>query len=518
MAAGQGVSMSKKNLIKSTGVIGMATAVSRVLGFVRDIVIARFFGTAIYAQAFVVAFRIPNLLRDLIGEGATNAALVPVLTEELSKKGKKEFFGLAQVILNILFVILAVLTVIGIWASPFIVKLIAPGFAGDPEKFRITVMLTRVLFPFLILVGLWAYSMGILNSLGYFAAPAYGPCVLNLSMILCASWFGENVMGLASGVLIGGILQLLIQFPPLYKNGWRARLTTNFVHPQARKIGILLIPRGLGACVYQVNVFVSTILASLSSIVGEGAVAALYYANRVWQLPLAIFGIALAQAALPAMSRHVVADDMQKLKDTVSFSIKILILILMPSTIGLAVLRIPITRILFERGAFTSYSTSITADALFFYALGLVACGGIKILVSAFYSMRDTITPLKTAGVSLIINIILNIVLMYPLKIGGLALATSIAAFFNFIVLYVLLEKKVGDLGTALVADSLVRVMAAGLVMGASLLLMLKLFHDMTAVSLMASIAAGIAVFAVASYLFGVKELKEAIAWISRKR
>ena len=209
--------MSKIGLIKSTGVIGMATAVSRILGFVRDIVIARLFGTAIYAQAFVVAFRIPNLLRDLVGEGAANAAFVPVLTEELSKKGKKEFFDLAQVILNILFVVLAALTVVGIWASPVIVKLIAPGFASAPEKFHVTVMLTRILFPFLILAGLWAYSMGILNSLGYFAAPAYGPCMLNLSMILCASWFGENVMGLASGVLIGGVLQLLIQLPPLYR-------------------------------------------------------------------------------------------------------------------------------------------------------------------------------------------------------------------------------------------------------------------------------------------------------------
>lgn len=510
--------MSRRNLIRSTGVIGIATTLSRVLGFVRDIIIARFFGTAVYAQAFVVAFRIPNLLRDLIGEGATNSAFVPVMTEELSKKGKKEFFDLAQVILNILFVVLAVLTAIGIWASPMIVKLIAPGFASDPEKFRVTVMLTRVLFPFLILVGLWAYSMGILNSLGYFAAPAYGPCILNLSMILCASWFGENVMGLASGVLIGGVLQVMIQLPVLYGIGWKARLTWRFSHPQARRIGILLIPRGLGACVYQVNVFISTILASLSSVVGEGAVAALYYANRVWQLPLAIFGIALAQAALPAMSRHVVADDMQKMKDTVSFSLKLLILILIPSTIGLAVLRLPITRILFERGAFTSYSTSITADALLFYSLGLVACGGIKILVNAFYSLRDTMTPLKTAGLSLIVNIALNVALMYPLKIGGLALATSLSAFVNFIALYILLEKRVGSLGAVLVADSLARVTAASLAMAAALLLAMMVWQPMTAATLAITIFAGIMVFAVSSYLFGVKELRDALLWISRKR
>lgn len=510
--------MSKKGLIKSTGAIGMATALSRLLGFVRDIVIARYFGTAMYAQAFVVAFRIPNLLRDLIGEGATNAAFVPVMTEELSKKGKAEFFRLGQVILNILLVVLMALTVIGIAAAPVIVKSIAPGFANDPAKFHLTVTLTRVLFPFLILVGLWAYAMGILNSLSVFAIPALGPCVLNLAMILCASWFGENVMGLASGVLVGGAAQLLIQLPPLYRNGWRFRLTGGFSHPQARKIGLLLVPRGLGACVYQVNVFISTILASLSSVVGEGAVAALYYANRVWQLPLAIFGIALAQAALPAMSRHIVANDVEKMKETVTFSLKVLVFILVPSTVGLAVLREPITRVLFQRGAFTAYSTAITADALFYYALGLLACGGIKILVSAFYAMRDTMTPLKTAGISLAVNIALNLILMYPLKVGGLALATSLSAFCNFFILYAMLERKVGGLGTRQVADSLLRVAAAGLLMGGALCAWMKILPVDTIPGLAGSIGTGIAVFAVSSYVFGVKELKETLAWISRKR
>ena len=231
-----------------------------------------------------------------------------------------------------------VLTVLGIFISPLIVKLIAPGFSADPEKFGVTVALTRILFPFLILVGLWAYAMGVLNSLGYFAAPAFGPCVLNLSMILCAMWFGENIFGLAAGVLAGGTIQLAMQFPPLYRNGWRPRLTLEFSHPKAKKIGALLIPRALGACVYQVNVFVSTILASFSGIVGEGAVAALYYANRIWQLPLAVFGIALAQAALPAMSKHVVLDEMERLKETISFSLKAVFFMLVPATVGLLAL------------------------------------------------------------------------------------------------------------------------------------------------------------------------------------
>ncbi|MDD3905922.1 MAG: murein biosynthesis integral membrane protein MurJ [Candidatus Omnitrophica bacterium] len=510
--------MSKKSLLRSTGVIGFATATSRVLGFIRDIVIAGFFGTAMFAQAFVIAFRIPNLLRDLVGEGATNSAFVPVLTDELTKKGKQDFFKLAQVILNIMFWALLILTVLGVLLSPLIVRLIAPGFSADVEKFEITVKLTRILFPFLFLVGLWAYAMGVLNSLGYFAAPAFGPSIMNLSMILCAVWFGENIFGLAAGVLAGGFFQLAIQFPSLYAAGWKARLTNDFTHPKAHKIGILLVPRALGACVYQVNVFVSTILASLSGIVGEGAVAALYYANRVWQLPLAIFGIALAQAALPMMSRHVALNEKDKLKDTLRFSLNILFFILIPSSIGLAVMREPITKVLFERGAFTAYSTGITSIALLYYAIGLVACGGVKILVNTFYSMHDTMTPVKTALAALVLNVILNLALMFPMKLGGLALATSISAVFNFCALYIMLARRIGQLDTRAMIDSFVRVTLAGVVMGIVLMFLMIRVANFTFVSLAFAIVTGIFVFLSASYLFEVREMKDLITWISKRK
>jgi putative peptidoglycan lipid II flippase len=510
--------MSKKGLIKSTGVISLATALSRVLGFVRDIVIANYFGTAIYAQAFVVAFRIPNLMRDLVGEGAANAAFVPVLTEELTKKGKGDFFKLAQVILNLLFWTLLVMTAIGMFASPLIVRLMAPGFLADQAKFDVTVQLTRMLFPFLVLVGLWAYAMGVLNTLGHFAAPAFGSCLLNISMILCAMWFGENVFGLSAGVLAGGTLQLFMQFPPLYAHGWKMRLTGDFSHPKARKVGALLLPRALGACVYQINVFISTILASLSSIVGDGAVAALYYANRIWQLPLAIFGIALAQAILPAMSRHVALNDHGKLKDMLSFSLNILFFILIPSTVGLIMLGEPITKVLLQRGLFTAYSTQITASALVFYSLGLVACGGIKILVSAFYSMHDTMTPLKCAGWSLAANILFNIALMYPLKVGGLALATSASAVVNFVMLYIMLRKKIGDFGSKGIADSFLRVMVSSLVMAAALKMLALRFSVTTAVNLGLAIITGLAVFLLSSYLLNVKEMKDFLGWALKRR
>ena len=360
--------------------------------------------------------------------------------------------------------------------------------------------------------------MGILNSLGKFSAPAFGPCLLNLSIILCAKWFGENVFGLASGVLAGGILQLFIQFPSLYSSGWRFRITTEISHPKAKRIGSLLIPRALGACVYQVDVFISTILASLSWIVGEGAVPALYYANRLWQLPLAIFGIALAQAALPTMSKHVALNDTAKLKDTLSFSLKVLAFILIPSSAGLMVLSAPITRVLLERGAFTAYSTGITANALFFYSIGLVTCGGVKVLVSAFYSMHDTMTPVKTAFFALAVNIILSLTLMFPLKLGGLALATSVSSIFNFVILYILLEKRLGDIGTKAMLDSVIRVTISSVVMVLALKMFLSALPRLNIITLSLTIAAGILTFLTSSFLLNVKELKDFISWITKKR
>lgn len=503
---------TNKSILKSAGVIGAATSLSRVLGFIRDIIIASFFGTALAAQAFVVAFRIPNLLRDLIGEGATNAAFVPVLTEELTKKGKDDFFRLSRVVLNILVLVLLAITALGIFSSPVIVRLIAPGFLADQEKFQLTVTLTRILFPFLVLVGLWAYAMAVLNSLKHFAAPALGPCVLNFSIILCALWFRADVFGLAIGVLIGGLLQLLIQFPSLYANGWRFRFGTAFRHPKVKRIGILLIPRGLATCVYQLNMFVSTILASLSGIVGEGAVAALYYANRVWQLPLAVFAIALAQAALPTMSRQVALNDIDTLKSTLLFSLRTLAFILIPASIGFLMLSTPIVRMLFERGAFTTYSTQITSSALFFYAIGLVACGGIKVLVNTFYSLQDTATPVKVAGVSLVINVVLNLLLMVPLKVGGLALANSLAATFNCILLYLFLRRRIGSLGIGRIWRSLVKIFCASLGMGIFCYVVSFRLH------ILATVVLGMGVYLVTCFLLGCREAKEIFSWISKRR
>ncbi|MCX5668032.1 MAG: murein biosynthesis integral membrane protein MurJ [Candidatus Omnitrophica bacterium] len=510
--------MNKKHLIKSTGVIGLGTAISRVLGFVRDIFIANFFGTGLAAQAFFVAFRIPNSLRDLVGEGAANAAIVPVLTGYKARGEKKEFLRVSKVLFNISFASLSVLTLIGIIISPLIVRLIAPGFIREPSTLELTIQLNRTIFPYLILIGLTAYTMGVLNTERHFAGPAFGPCFLNIALILAILWLCPKigVMGLVIGVLAGGVLQLALNVVVMYRKGITIDFREGFSHPAVKKIGALLIPRAFGSAIYQINIFVDTMLASLSWIVGSGGVAALYYANRLIQFPLAIFGLALAQAALPKMSHEFSANDMTGLKDTLSFSLRMTFLIMIPASVGLAVLGMPIIKMLFQRGEFTDYSTYITNSALFFYAFGLCAYGGIKLLVTCFYSMHDTMTPVKTALISVILNVALNLILMWPMKLGGLALATSISATVNFLMLYFILKKRIGRLGTKEIAGSFIRVLLAGIIMGMVLKFTLALTASVTGVLL--SMAAGALAFIAAAYIFRVKELERAFAWASKRR
>lgn len=511
--------MDKKALAKSTGIIGIGTALSRLLGFVRDIIIADRLGTGLGAQAFFVAFRIPNSLRDIVGEGAVNAAIVPVLTEYRASGDEKEFLRVTRVLFNIAFLVLSVLTVLGILFSPFIVRLIAPGFMEDAAKYDLTVHLNRVIFPYLILIGLTAYFMGVLNAMKHFTAPAFGPVLMNVAMITSAVLLCPKIgaMGLAVGVLAGGVLQLAINIPVMIKRGITLSLRGGFRHKAVRRIGILLVPRVMGTAVYQVNIFVDTILASLSWIVGSGGVAALYYANRLIQFPLAIFGIALAQAALPKMSHEYAVNDTERFKETIGFSLRVVFAVMLPASFGLAILGSPIVRILFERGEFTSYSTYITESALFFYSFGLLAYGGVKLLAASFYSMHDTITPVKVASIAMALNVILNLILMWPLKLAGLALATSISSSINFIILYAMLKKKIGAIKSGIL-NSFLRTLAASILMGVVLKMFMVIFRPLSVLYLGVAIIAGVASFLAGAWLFDIKEVKDCAAWILKKK
>ena len=441
---------SHKSILKFTSILSLGTLLSRILGFVRDMIFANMLGTAAMADAFFVAFRIPNLLRDLVGEGATNSALVPVLSGYVERKDMKKTNAFLSAVVAWALLILGGLAIVGIIFAPLVVRLIAPGFLADATKLQTTINLTRIMFPYLIFIGLTAYSMGVLYTYHSFVAPAFSSCFLNIvliiSTIIAAQHMNQAVYILAAGVLLGGIAQLVYQWIPLRKLGVQLERPATLRHDGALKMGRLLLPRLWGSAVYQSNVFVDTFCASLSSIVGAGGISAIYYSSRVIQFPLGIFGVAIASASLPTLSGYAARNDMDGLRSTILFSLKNILFMLLPSSVFAMILAVPIVRVVFERGQFDPYSTAITATALEYYAIGLAAFGAMKVTVSAFHALQDTRTPVKTAGIGFLLNVILNFALMYPLKVGGIALASSISGIASFIILFYLLHKKIGGI------------------------------------------------------------------------
>ncbi|MBW2568919.1 MAG: murein biosynthesis integral membrane protein MurJ [Deltaproteobacteria bacterium] len=452
---------------KAAGVVGAATLISRIFGFIRDVVIAWFFGAGLAADAFFVAFRIPNLLRRLFAEGSLSIAFIPVFTEYLANKGKADAFSLARSAIRCLSVLLVFVTIAGILLAPLIVRIIAPGFVDSPEKLSLTITLTRIIFPYIFFICLVALCMGILNALGHFAAPAFAPVLLNLAMIcsvfLISPYMADPVTGLAIGVLIGGVLQLALQMPFLMKKGFYFWQKTKVYHPGLKKIGILMLPTVFGAAVYQINILVGTLLASL---LREGSISYLYYADRLVQFPLGIFAIAIATAVLPSLSRQAAINDLEGVKDTFGHAMKLVLFITVPAMAGLIVLREPIVALLFKRGAFDAETVRLTASALLYYATGLWAFSGVRIVISTFYALQDTKTPVKIAVISISVNILLGLILMGPLAHGGLALSTSLASMLNLGLLIRALKIKLGYLGMRNIMKSACKTVLCSAIMG----------------------------------------------------
>lgn len=511
---------TNKKIARSAAVIAVATLCSRILGLIRDVVIARLFGVYIYAQAFVIALRIPNLLRDLVAEGAANAALVPVFTEYALRHSKEEFWELANVVLNVLLVVLMALTLAGVFAAPAIVRLIAPGFAADAEKLAITIALTRMVFPYILLISLAAYAMGLLNSLRHFVVPAFAPCLLNVSLIVCALLFGEGTRGLASGVLIGGLLQLCVQLPVLYRKGFRLRPVVRFRHPALKTIGGLLLPRLGSTAVYQLNTIVDSMFGSLAWIVGEGGVAILYFSYRMIQFPLGIFSTALSQAILPVFSTQALEEDKSTLTHTLSWGLRSVCLVMLPASAGFMVLSRQIVEVLFQGGRFDAYSATMTAQALFFYSIGLCAYGANKVVQSCFFALKDTWTPARIAAFGFVLNVVLNVLLMYPLKVGGLALATSLSGIISCALLCAKLNKRIKGLALGAIAFSFMKMSLASLGMAAVCFFVSR--HAFLPLSggvgrlahLAVAIAAGGVSYAAFCWLLRIEEARQLFRWL----
>ncbi|MBW2057321.1 MAG: murein biosynthesis integral membrane protein MurJ [Deltaproteobacteria bacterium] len=457
----------EKTIARATGVVGTATLLSRILGYLRDMVIAYFFGAGMATDAFFVAFRIPNTLRRLFGEGSLTVSFIPVFSEYLHHRGEKDWEDLVNVAFTLLSVVLVGLSVAGMLFSPSLIRILAPGFV-DPDQFRLAVLMTRLVFPYLFFIGLVALCMGVLNSLGHFAAPALAPALLNISMIGCAFLlfrrFNPPILALAVGVLVGGAAQLVFQIPFLVAKGIHFRPNFRFgSNPGIRRIGTLMVPAVLGTAVAQINVFVSQILASFLI---KGSISFLYYAYRLIEFPLGIFVVALGTAALPSFSRLVVQDRLGEFADTIGFGLRMVFFLTIPASVGLILLRVPIVGLLFQRGEFDFRATILTSEALLYYALGLWAIAGVRIVAPAFFALQDMRSPVRVAVLALISNIVFGLILMVPLKHSGLALANSLSAVLNFLVLVVFLTKRVGNIEWTRVLKSLGKVSVASTAMG----------------------------------------------------
>jgi len=423
-------------LLQSAGVVSGLTLFSRLLGFVRDVVIARMFGAGVGADAFFVAFRIPNFFRRLFAEGAFAQAFVPILTELKETRSSSEVRSFLDYVIGALAVALLLVTLIAVVAAPLIVWLVAPGFADDPDKQALTAALLRITFPYLLFISLTAAAGGILNSYGRFAGPAFAPVLLNLCLITGVLWFAPQMerpeFALAWAVFIGGILQLLLQLPLLARIKMLPRPRFRTKDPGVRRVLRLMAPAVFGASVSQINLLFDTLLASF--LVG-GSVSWLYYSDRLLEFPLGVFGIALATVVLPALSKEHARGDSAQFEATLDWSLRLVLAIALPAAAGLALLAGPMLTTLFQYGAFTGNDVTQATRSLWGYAPALVAVMMVKVLAPAFYSRQEMVAPVKIAVVAMVTNMVLNLLLIGPLAHAGLALATSLSALLQALLL-----------------------------------------------------------------------------------
>ena len=458
------VQPKKSSVARSAAIMGIATFLSRIAGLIREQTFAYLFGAGKWTDAFNVAFKIPNLLRDLFAEGAMSAAFVPTFNSILQKEGEEKAFRLTNLTFCAILIIVGSLTALGMILSPYIVQILAPQFINDPEKFNVTVTMTRIMFPFLLVISWAAISMGMLNSLGEFFIPSVAPVFLNLSMIL-SGWLicplavkcnMPSITGMAIGAMLGGILQFAVQLPSLIRKGWRFFWCLDFKDPGIKKIGKLMIPGTVGLAATQINVAVNTILATSQ---GDGAVSWISYAFRIMQLPIGIFGVAVAQATLPVISRQAASGDRDAMAGTLASSIRLSAFINLWACFACVALAEPVIRIIYQHGRFGIDDTLATTAVLRAYSLGLVFYALIKILGPAFYALDDTKVPVKASIISIIVSIILSLSLIKPFGYISLPFSSSMAAIVNAGFLFFVLQKRVGGFGKYSLISGLIKIL-----------------------------------------------------------
>ena len=515
----------KREITRALGVVGSVTLLSRITGYVRDMVIAYFFGARAETDAFYVAFRIPNLLRRLLAEGSLTVSFIPVFTEYLEKNGKEEAKKVSDVTFTLLFMVLILVSIAGVLLSPLIIKLFASGFKD--ESFNLAVDLNRIMFPYIFFASLTALSMGVLNSLKHFFAPAFSPVIFNIVLISTVFLFFQRfdipIFALAIGVIIGGFIQAAFQVPFLKSRGFTFSFRKNLRHPAVKKIAFLMAPQLFGVAVYNLNILVST---QYASHLPEGTVSYLYYSERLIEFPLGIIAVSIATALLPSLSSLASRGEFKDFRENYSFALRLMLFVMVPAVAGLIALKIPICNLLYQRGEFTLDATISTSQALLGYTIGLWAVGGVRITAPTFYAMQDTRTPVVFAFLAFIVNALLGYILGFTLELKhtGLALASSISSIFNFSLLFFALNKRVGmiDINKTLIYG--LKISIASLIMGVTAWKISTLFEwTQSGISIekigifLAAIVGGAAVYSALAKVLKVEELGFLISTIRRK-
>ena len=530
--ASQNPDHARRSVARNAGIVSLAVMASRVLGLVRDQVFAIFFGAGLYYDAFLTAFRIPNLLRDLFAEGALSAAFVTTFSQVLATRGEQEAIRLSNRVATLMILVITSISIIGWWHAPAIVHMLAPGFYDVPGKAELTIKLTRIMIPFLLLVALAAQAMGILNARGRFGIPALASAFFNVGSILGGLLLGfvvgpaiglSAIEGMAYGTLIGGFLQFAVQWPSLARTGFSYRPMISISDPGVRQIFSLMGPAIIGTAAVQVNVFVNTNFASsiidpATGAVANGPVSWLSYAFRFMQFPIGVFGVAIATAVLPTLSRSGAQTDYNAFRRTLAHSLTLVFLLCVPSAVGLAVLGRPIVALIFEHGRFTALDTVQTGDALAAYSIGLAGYAAVKVLSPAFYALGDARTPMLISLGSIAVNYVMNSLLVGPFGHVGLAFSTSAVALVNFILLALFMRRRIGALEGSHLGITLARICVASIPMAAVAWLVSEFCGSLPLaeialklVRVSASIGLAAITFYIACRLLRIEELNEAI-------
>jgi putative peptidoglycan lipid II flippase len=515
-------------IARAAGLVSGLTLVSRVLGLVREMVFTALIGAGFYSDAFRIAFRIPNLLRDLFAEGALSAAFIPTYARALAQGGPEAAHRLANRILGVLAVLLGVLVLLGIAFADPLVGLLAPGFEKVPGKAELTVLLTRVMMPFLPLVSFAAVAMGMLNAEERFGMPALAPALFNVVTIAwgVGLWTSgvplhQVVLGWSIGTLTGGLAQFLVQVPALRRRGWRFRPQWAPRDPGLRQVARLMAPATVGLAAVQVNILVNSIFASRQ----PHAVSWLDVSFRLLYLPIGLFGVALGTIATAGLARRAAADDMEGLRTTLRQSLSMLAYLTIPASVGLMVLCVPVVRLLYERGKFTPADTEGTATALFFYSFGLVGYTGVKVLAPAFYALHRPRVPLLASALAVLTNLTVVLVFFPSIAFRAIAIGTALGSLLNAALLGVAFEWRFGGLRAPGFLARVGRMAAAAAVMAAGAGLLARATERALGtqglIARLAAglgpVAAGVALYVVLTRVLGVPEARTIGSLLARQ-